>query len=48
MTEKFWQYLDQDDILELLKDGYDTQDEFVRAVALIEAAEKRIREKNNG
>jgi len=42
-----WVELTQDDVLTLLADGYTTEVEFRKAVALIEAAQEILRKKNH-
>ena len=45
--KKPWVGLTQDDVCnKLLADGYHTEAEFMRAVRLLEAAEKILKEKN--
>lgn len=44
--ERPWVELVESDVLSLLKDGYETKAEFVKAVELIEATERLIKEKN--
>ena len=49
LRAKAWVELTEDDICKnLLADGYNTEAEFMRAVHLIEAAEKILKEKNGG
>jgi hypothetical protein len=43
---RVWVGVDQQDVLELLRDGYSTEHTFTQAVKLIEAVEKKLKEKN--
>lgn len=41
-----WVGLNQQDVLELLADGYSTEKDFRQAVLLLEAADAKLKEKN--
>jgi len=45
-AQKPWVGIDQQDVLELLKDGYSTEHTFTQAVRLIEAVDAKLKEKN--
>ena len=46
-TAKEWVELTQDDVLEILKDGYTTEREFFEAVRVIDATQAKLKELND-